>query len=158
MFFAETAPDASYSAPIEELHRFNINDLIREVKAKILERSSSGIKGISRIFRAMDDNGNGQLDVDDFRWGFIDYGFNLSKEDAQQLLDHFDRDKNGTVSFNEFLRAIKGELNDFRKKWIRMAYDKLDVNKDGLVKLDDIAQIYDASQHPEVIDGKKTPE
>jgi len=158
VFFAETAPDASYSAPIEELHRFNINDLIREVKAKILERSSSGIKGISRIFRAMDDNGNGQLDVDDFRWGFIDYGFNLSKEDAQQLLDHFDRDKNGTVSFNEFLRAIKGELNDFRKKWIRMAYDKLDVNKDGLVKLDDIAQIYDASQHPEVIDGKKTPE
>jgi len=27
-----------------------------------------------------------------------------------------------------------------------------------LVKLDDIAQIYDASAHPDVIDGKKTPE
>ena len=39
-----------------------------------------------------------------------------------------------------------------------MAYDKLDVNKDGLVKMDDIAQIYDASQHPDVITGKKTPE
>jgi hypothetical protein len=30
----------------------------------------------------MDDNGNRQLDVDDFRWGFIDYGFQLSKEEA----------------------------------------------------------------------------
>ncbi len=30
------------------------------------------------------------------------------------------------------------------------------MNKDGLVKLDDIAQIYDASQHPEVVSGKKT--
>ena len=48
-------------------------------------------------------------------------------------------------------------MNESRKKWIRAAYDKLDVNKDGLVKLDDIAQIYDASQHPDVIQGKKTP-
>lgn len=39
-----------------------------------------------------------------------------------------------------------------------MAYDKLDVNKDGLVKLDDIAKIYDASQHPDVLQGRKTPE
>jgi len=73
-------------------------------------------------------------------------------------LDHFDRDKNGTVSYDEFLRAIKGDINDERKKWIKLAYDKLDVNKDGLVKLGDIAQIYDASQHPDVIDGKKTPD
>jgi hypothetical protein len=32
-----------------------------------------------------------------------------------------------------------------------MAYDKLDVNKDGLVKLDDISKIYDASKHPDVV-------
>lgn len=158
VFFMVTAPNASYSAPVEELQKFNINDLIEEIKQKLLQRSSGGIRGIGRIFRAMDDNGNHQLDVDDFRWGFIDYGFNLSKEEAQQLLDHFDRDKNGTVSYDEFLRAIKGEINDERKKWIKLAYEKLDVNKDGQVKIDDIAQIYDASEHPEVIDGKKTPE
>lgn len=102
-----TAPNSSYQAPIEELHRFNIEDLIAEIKAKILERSSFGIRGIARIFKAMDDNGNGQLDVDDFRWGFIDYGFNVTKEEAQQLLEHFDKDKNGTVSFDEFLTALK---------------------------------------------------
>jgi len=30
----------------------------------------------------MDDGGDRQLDVEDFRWGFIDYGFNLTKEEA----------------------------------------------------------------------------
>ena len=30
------APNASYAAPIEELHKFNIEDLIAEVKAKLL--------------------------------------------------------------------------------------------------------------------------
>ncbi len=43
-----------------------------------------------------------------------------------------------------------------RKRYIKAAYDKLDVNKDGLVKLDDISQIYDASKHPDFVSGKKS--
>ena len=107
MFFFVTAPDESYSKNIEDLHKFSLDDLIAEIKAKILERSAGGIKGIARIFKACDDNGNGKLDVDDFRWGFIDYGFNLSKEESQKLLEKFDRDGDGMVSFDEFLRYLK---------------------------------------------------
>ena len=107
IWFICDAPNASYSVPMEELEAFSIDDLVAEVKAKILERSSGGIKGIARIFKAMDDNGNRQLDVEDFRWGFIDYGFNLTQEEAQHLVTHFDRDGNGTVSYDEFLRALK---------------------------------------------------
>ena len=107
IWFVCDAPNASYSVPMEELEAFSIDDLVAEVKAKILERSSGGIKGIARIFKAMDDNGNRQLDVEDFRWGFIDYGFNLTQEEAQHLVTHFDRDGNGTVSYDEFLRALK---------------------------------------------------
>lgn len=158
IFMLVTAPDPSFETPVEELNKFTIDDLIKEIKAKIMERSSNGIRGISRIFKAMDDNGNHQLDVDDFRWGLIDYGISISKDEAAQVLDHFDRDRNGTVDFNEFLFALRGHLNENRKIWVRKAYDKLDVNKDGLVKLDDIAKVYDASQHPDVIDGKKTPD
>ena len=58
--------------------------------------------------------------MDDFRWGFIDYGFNLTKEEAQQLLDHFDRDKNGTVNFDEFLRALKVSTKIFKSDYILM--------------------------------------
>lgn len=50
---------------------------------------------MARIFKAMDNNGNGLLDVDDFRWGLMDYGVSLTKEEAQQVLKHFDRDGNG---------------------------------------------------------------
>jgi hypothetical protein len=41
---------------------------------------------------------------------------------------------------------------------IRQAYDKLDVNKDGSVTLDDVARLYDVSQNPDVINKKLTPE
>lgn len=150
------APDASYSKPIAELHKFSVDDLVAEIKAKILDRSAGGLKGISRIFKAMDDNGNRQLDVDDFRWGFIDYGFQLTQEEAGEILKKFDRDGNGTIDFNEFIRFLKGDLNESRLRWIRAAYDKLDVNKDGRVTLEDIAAIYDASEHPDVVSGKCT--
>lgn len=107
----------------------------------------------------MDDNGNRQLDIEDFRWGLIDYGITVEKEEAHILLAAFDRDKSGTIDFDEFLVAIKGDLNDFRRGLIERAYrEKLDINNDGQVTLDDIAKIYDASCHPDVVNGKKTPE
>lgn len=155
-FVIVTAPDASFSKAIEELHKFSIEDLIAEIKAKILERSAGGIKGIARIFRAMDDNGNRQLDCDDFRWGFIDYGFNLSKEEVAKVMEQFDHNKDGTVNFDEFLRYLKGDLNEGRKALIKQAFDKLDVNKNGAVELNDIASLYDASQHPDVVSGTKS--
>lgn len=68
----------------------------------------------------------------------------------------FDRDGNGVVDFNEFLVTLKGDLNDQRKEVIAAAYKKLDVTGDGKVTLDDIAKLYDASQHPDVVQGKRS--
>jgi Ca2+-binding EF-hand superfamily protein len=159
VFYFLSAPSAAYSQPVEILNKFTIDDLIKEIKAKIVERSASvGIRGMTRIFKAMDNNKNGLLDVDDFRWGLMDYGISLSKEEAVQVLKHFDRDGNGQVDFNEFIRTIRGDLKASRKAIIREAYEKLDVNGDGTVKLDDIAKRYDASQHPDITQGRKTLE
>lgn len=159
IFFLLTAPGPQYSQPIEELNKFTIEDLVKEIKAKIMERSAAGgLRGMIRIFKAMDNNKNGLLDVDDFRWGLMDYGVSISKDEAVQVLKHFDRDGNGQVDFNEFVRTLRGELKPSRRDIIRAAYNKLDVNKDGQVRLDDIAKLYDASKHQDVIYGKKTEE
>lgn len=144
---------------MEQLNKFTIQDLIREIKAKIYERSASGgLRGLSKIFKTMDNNNNGKLDLDDFRWGLMDFGLQLTKDEATKVLDHFDRDGNGQVDFNEFLTTIRGSLPDSRKKVVRAAYDKLDVTRDGQVKLDDIAKLYDVSRHPDVLEGRKSAE
>lgn len=48
-------------------------------------------------------------------------------------------------------------MSDYRMSLIRKAYNKLDVNGDGLVKLDDIAKLFDVSKHPDVLQRRKTP-
>ncbi len=49
-------------------------------------------------------------------------------------------------------------MNDFRLSLIKKAYQKLDVNQDGSVTLDDIAKLYDVSKHPDVLSGKMKPQ
>jgi len=72
-----------------------------------LTRSAYGIRGLARIFKAMDENGNKKLDVDDFRWGLMDYGVSITKEEAAEILIHFDKNGDGSVNFDEFLVTLR---------------------------------------------------
>ena len=47
-------------------------------------------------------------------------------------------------------------MSEARLAMVKKAYEKLDVNKDGTVRLDDIAQLFDASRAPIVVSGKKS--
>lgn len=62
VFFIQHATDASYSRAIDDLQKFDVNDLIKDIKTKILVRSAYGIRGLARIFKAMDENGNRMLE------------------------------------------------------------------------------------------------
>lgn len=92
---------------MEELNKFKIDDLIKEIKTRLLEKSSTAIDDLQKIFEAMDSRPNHMLDVDDFRWGFIDHGVQLSKEEAASVQESFDSDGSGLVDFEKFLTAIR---------------------------------------------------
>jgi Ca2+-binding EF-hand superfamily protein len=128
-----------------------------DIKAALLSRGSMAIRGIGRVFRILDDNKNRQIDMQELMWGLKDYGIHLNEGQATSLLSLLDTDKSGSVNFDEFVRALRGDLSPARIACIRQAYDKLDVNHDGSVTLDDVAKLYDVSMHPDVIANKMTP-
>lgn len=107
VFFLHTAPEASYGRPIEDLSKFEFPDLMREIKAKILGRSAFGMRSLVRVFKAMDVRGDHKLDVDDFRWGLMDYGIQVSKEEAQEMLKNFDKDGCNAVHWQDFICAVR---------------------------------------------------
>ena len=43
----------------------------------------------------------------------------------------FDRDGSGEISYDEFLRMIRGEMNQFRKAIAMKAYKIMDTDKSG---------------------------
>jgi len=154
----ELATDPAAATPMEAAPRYDGAQMIQDIKNTLKSRGAMAIRGIGRVFRILDDNRNRQLDNNELMWGLKDFDIHLSEEQVAILIKHFDSDNSGSVNFDEFLRALRGDLSQSRIGYIRMAYDKLDINKDGQVTLDDIARIYDVSQHPDVMSGKKTPE
>ena len=78
------------------------------------------------MFKILDNNGNRQLDANELMWGLKDFGIALDSEQTDTVLAYFDRDRSGSVNFDEFLRALRGDLNEFRLSLIKKAYMKLD--------------------------------
>ena len=52
--------------------------------------------------------------------------------------------------------AVRGKLNERRRRLIAMAFQKLDKNGDGTATFDELCDVYDTSSHPEVKSGKIT--
>lgn len=134
------------------------DDLVKMFRDKLASRGARGILGMQRIFKIMDDNGNGTLEIQEFWKAVCDFRIQISPEEARNLFDLFDINGDGTVDYDELMRSVVGEMNAFRKGMVRRAFEKLDGNKNGLIEIDDIKMFYNGKQHPEVKAGKKTEE
>ncbi|CAG9310039.1 unnamed protein product [Blepharisma stoltei] len=156
MFVTSNDPSAAQENLPAEGTSIGPEQLLSRIRQVLLERGGYGIRGLSKIFKNMDANGNRLLDPEDFKWGLINYGIILNDSEISTLVSCFDRNKDGIVNFDEFLTTIKGPMNNRRLRLVALAYEKLDKNGDGQVTLDDIARTYDASRHPDVVSGKKT--
>lgn len=82
----------------------------------------------------------------------------MTESDIKVLFDAFDRNRDGTIDYDEFVRILRGPMNNFRKKLVSQAFNKIDRDGSGMVDINDIKGIYNAKRHPDVIQGKKTEE
>jgi len=86
----------------------------------------SGIKGLGRCFRVMDDDRSRTLDFAEFKKGMHDFGVDLEPDEIKELFYLIDKDKSGTIDFDEFLVKLRPPLSQARRKLILAAFHKLD--------------------------------
>jgi calcyphosin len=96
------------------------------------------------------------LSFDEFKKALRDFRISTQDKDAERLFKIFDRDRSGLIDYEEFLRGVRGEMNDFRRTIAKKAFNILDNDRSGVVNIDDIRQLYNAKSHPDVRAGKKT--
>ena len=113
---------------------------------------------MGRSFRIMDDNGDRKIDKQEFYWGLKDLGAEVTKREAVLLLDYLDLNKDGVVSYDEFLYGIRGAPNATRQQIIYECFGKFDHDGNGTVNSSDLRVVYDTSAHPKVISGEMTQE
>ncbi|KPP73959.1 calcyphosin-like protein-like, partial [Scleropages formosus] len=108
-------------------------DPVERLRLQCLARGSAGIKGLSRVFRIMDDDNNRTLDMKEFLKGLNDYGIIMEKDEAVKLFQQFDRDGSGLIDFDEFLITLRPPMSNARKQVIMEAFRKLDRTGDGVI-------------------------
>lgn len=128
---------------------------------EILTKRSGGVSSLKSLglqFRLLDSDASGtltrsemELGLDKFMRGF---GVHLSKAEIDELFKLFDVDNSGSVTYDEFLKGIRGTMGPARIEMVRLAFKQLDRRGAGVVTLEDIARIYDVSGNPLVKAGK----
>lgn len=104
----------------------------------------------------MDDDNSKSLNKYEFNKAMTDYMLGFSAAENGQLFDYFDVDSSGSISYDEFIRAVRGPMNMARKKMVAQAFKKLDKDGNGWIDINDVRGVYKADKHPDVKSGKKT--
>jgi len=76
----------------------------------------------------------------------------------QALIKYYDVDGDGNTSYEEFIRGLREELTDRRKRMVQKAFQILDRDGSGVINIKDIIDVYDVSMNPEFIEGRKSKE
>jgi Ca2+-binding EF-hand superfamily protein len=86
------------------------------------------------IQRHSDKDCSKRLSRKEFKQGVVAFGMTeLSEKDLELLFQCFEKDENDTIDFDEFFRRLRPSLKQSRESTVNEAFDKMDVNKDGVI-------------------------
>eukprot|EP00163_Fabomonas_tropica_P013590 TRINITY_DN2512_c0_g5_i1.p1 TRINITY_DN2512_c0_g5~~TRINITY_DN2512_c0_g5_i1.p1 ORF type:complete len:506 (+),score=147.55 TRINITY_DN2512_c0_g5_i1:257-1774(+) len=141
---------------------FKPTGIIDEIRTVLAKRSGgvSKLKDLGKQFRFMDQDKGGSINreevLEKLQTLLRGYGIMMTADDVDTIFHHFDYNNDGVINYDEFIRGIRGDMNDRRMSFVEMAYKLLDQDKNGTVTLDEVQNLYDVSQHPKVVSGEWT--
>ncbi|CAI2381706.1 unnamed protein product [Moneuplotes crassus] len=136
-----------------------VKEVLEKVRETLKARGARTIAGLGRTFRALDSyDGNKKVDKEEFVVGLRENGVDLTQDEADALMGHFDIDGDGHVCFDEFLVGIRGRLNENREPIVHEAFAKFDKDSSGEIAIEDIKGVYNTDFHPDKQSGEKTDE
>lgn len=104
-------------------------------RKKVTQRGARGLFGLARLFKIMDDDNSKTLSRAEFEKACRDFKTEMSSEDVGAIFYAFDLNRDGYIQYDEFLRVIRGEMNDYRRSITVRAFQKLDKNSDGTIEV-----------------------
>ena len=133
------------------------NALLEKIRTRIVERGAVGIKGLGRLFRIADDNGDWSIDIQNELPKLLnDIGIILNKTELSELSRILDVNGDGTINYNEFLVMLAPPMSDERIEWCNKAFDKLDVDGSGKISISDLQAVHNPEKSELVRIGKTT--
>ena len=96
------------------------------------------------LFETVDRNGDGQVDRDELQRVLHRLGHRFARASVDDVLDSYDADASGTLSFSQFLKLVQGQKPPVNPEVVR-AFRSMDLNNDGELTVDELDQVFTAA-------------
>jgi len=127
--------------------------LLQDMKKLLASRGGLSFRSLRRSFILADtDIDDHQLSVAELQEGLKKFGMKLTKINCLHLMYAIDTDNSGTISLDEFLRAVKGALNAPRLVVVRNAFKKFDKDGSGVITMGDLEGVYKYKEEKNLTD------
>lgn len=120
------------------MEKENVKELLEKIKSQCLHKGVGGIKGLAVAFRRMDLDFSKRLCYKEFCQGVQSYDLQVEEKDLRILFVAFDRNKSKDIDFVEFISKLQPVMSEKRAEVVNQAFDTLDANKDGVLKIEDL--------------------
>lgn len=132
-------------------------ELIKFTEA-LKRRGTRGIMSLRRSFDIADSNGDGNVDLKEFKKLMKILKFELNGEEQENLFNEFDSNKNNLIEYNEFVDALIGDMPEERISRLKQVFFILDKDNSGGISIDEMKDGFFYKRHPDVLKGKRLPE
>ena len=132
------------------------NNPFKKFRDIIASRGPRGIMSLRRSFMLSDEDNSKLIDFDDFIKYCFEYKIPLTVEEQISIFSQFDNNNEGQINYIEFLNTLIGKMNAFRFQIINQVFNYLDVNNNGYIYLNDMRNLYNVKNHPDVINGRRS--
>ena len=117
-----------YFSPEMPGDKKNESSPIEKFRNTIKKRGVRGVMAMRRAFMIADENDSKTLNLPEFIKFCHDYRIPVVGRDINLLFEKFDKDRSGEINYEEFIYSFIGEMNDRRKRLIKILFDSFDKN------------------------------
>ncbi len=79
----------------------------------------------------------------------------FSEQELGTMFNHFDKNRDGRISYSEFTKTLRGVLSEQRLDLIERVFRSLDAKAKGWIDFKEMLGAYNSRRHPDVISGRK---
>lgn len=96
------------------------------------------------------------ISLDNFLYISSSFNFNITPEELELIFNFFDKEKKGSINYNNLIQAIIGQITPNRENVIKNIFESFNKDNNGNVSLNELKTLFNASRHPDLINQKRS--